>query len=216
MLDGFTWYRQAAYRYEGDGKQIYIDPWGIPDDAPPADVIFVTHAHSDHYNPDDFEKVRTAQTTIVAPRDVANDCGLTGTIVPVVPGETIDAAGVKAETVPAYNIVEERLEKHPKAKNWVGYLLDLGGRTIYHAGDTDHVSDLNSIKAEVAFVPVGGTFTMDVPEAAGLIREIRPALAVPNHYGYIVGSAADGERFKAACDPIEVALMEPQDPFERD
>lgn len=215
MLEGFTWYRQSAYRYEGDGRKIYIDPWGIPDDAPPADVIFITHAHADHFDPDDFEKVRTDKTTIFAPRDVANDCGLTGTIVPVAPGDDVEAAGVSGQAVPAYNIAEERLEMHPKENNWVGFVLTLGGRTVYHAGDTDHVPDLNSIKAEVAFVPIGGTYTMDADEAAGLIREIRPALAVPNHYGFIVGTPADAERFRSLCDPVEVQTMEPQNPFEK-
>jgi L-ascorbate metabolism protein UlaG (beta-lactamase superfamily) len=215
MLEAFTWYRQSAYRYEGDGLTVYIDPWGVPDDAPPGDVIFLTHAHADHFAPDDFEKVRSEKSTIVAPRDVANDCGLTGTIVPVAPGDTIDAGGIKAEAVPAYNIAEDRLDKHPKENNWVGYILSLGDASYYFAGDTDHVPELGSLKAQVAFVPIGGTYTMDADEAAGLIREIRPTLAVPCHYGFIVGTPADAERFKASCDPIEVELMEPQNPFEK-
>jgi L-ascorbate metabolism protein UlaG (beta-lactamase superfamily) len=202
MLDGFTWYRQAAYRYEGNGKQIYIDPWGLPDGAPEADAIFITHAHQDHFSPDDLEKIRGPHTRVVAPRDVANDCGLFGDVVAVAPGDDVEAAGVTGVAVPAYNIVEERLELHPKSNGWVGFVLTLGGRTYYHAGDTDHVTELNDVRAQVAFVPIGGTYTMDVDEA------------VPMHYGYMVGTPADAERFRTLCDPIEVATMQPQNPFE--
>lgn len=215
MLEAFTWYRQAAFRYEGEGKQIYLDPWGLPDDAPEADAVFITHAHADHFDQSDLDKIRTDATTIVAPRDVAEECGLTGTVISVAPGDDVEAAGVTGQAVPAYNIAEDRLEMHPKANNWVGYVLNLGGRTVYHAGDTDHVPDLNSVKAELAFVPVGGTYTMDADEAAGLVREIRPTVAVPMHYGFVVGTPADAERFKAAADPIEVRIMEPTNPFER-
>jgi L-ascorbate metabolism protein UlaG (beta-lactamase superfamily) len=216
MLDRFTWYRQAAYRYDGDdGRVIYIDPWGLPDDAPAGDAIFITHAHADHFNQEDLDKVRTEKTTIVAPRDVATECGLMGNVVACAPGDDVEAAGVAGQAVPAYNIVEGREDKHPKANNWVGYILSLGGHTVYHAGDTDHIPELSSIKAEIAFVPIGGTFTMDADEAAGLVREILPGVAVPMHYGFIVGTPADADRFKAACDPVQVELLDPVNPFEK-
>jgi L-ascorbate metabolism protein UlaG (beta-lactamase superfamily) len=214
MFDGLTWYRQSAYRYEAGGRTIYIDPWGLPDDSPEADAVFITHAHQDHFNEEDLNKVRTERTRIVAPRDVAADCGLLGDIVAIGPGDDVEAAGVSGQAVPAYNIVDERLDKHPKEKDWVGYVLTLGGRTMYFAGDTDHVPDLNSVKAQVAFVPIGGTYTMDADEAAGLIREIRPEIAVPCHYGFVVGPPSVAERFREACDPIEVQVLEPTNPFE--
>lgn len=215
MIERFTWYRQAAYRYEGEGRTVYIDPWGLPDDAPEADAVFITHAHFDHFNEEDLDKVRTQRTRIIAPRDVATECGLLGDVVAIAPGDDVEAAGVRGQAVPAYNIVPEREDKHPKANNWVGYVLDFGGTTVYHAGDTDHIPDLGSVKAQVAFVPIGGTFTMDADEAAGLVREIKPDVAVPMHYGFVVGTPSDADRFKEACDPIEVRLMEPVNPFER-
>jgi L-ascorbate metabolism protein UlaG (beta-lactamase superfamily) len=117
--------------------------------------------------------------------------------------------------VPAYNIAEERLEMHPKANGWVGYVLQLGDTTYYHAGDTDHLTDLETISPQVAFVPIGGTFTMDASEAAGLIRIMSPQLAVPMHYGFVVGSPADAERFRQEADPVRVEILQPQVPFER-
>jgi L-ascorbate metabolism protein UlaG (beta-lactamase superfamily) len=212
MLDRFTWYRQSAYLWRGDGINVYIDPWGVTGD-PPADVVFITHAHSDHYEPDDLAKiVRKGSTKLVAPHDIAAE--LSGDVTPVAPGDSIEVAGIKVQAVPAYNVVEERLDKHPKANNWVGYVLDLGGATYYHAGDTDHVPELDSVKADVSFVPIGGTYTMVVSEAAELVRAQSPKLAVPMHYGFIVGTPADAERFKSEASPVEVQILEPTNPFE--
>jgi L-ascorbate metabolism protein UlaG (beta-lactamase superfamily) len=109
--------------------------------------------------------------------------------------------------------VEERLEAHPKANGWVGYLLTLGGHTYYHAGDTDHVPELDQIRTEVAFLPIGGTYTMDVTEAAGLARVISPRLAVPMHYGFVVGSGRDAEEFTRLAAPVEVRTLTPVHPF---
>lgn len=213
MLERFTWYRQAAYRWTGDGVTIYIDPWGITDPHP-ADAVFITHAHMDHFQMDDIEKVRTERTKFFAPLDVANE--LSGDVVPVKPEDQLQFGSITATAVHAYNTHPERLEHHPKSNNWVGYVFDLGGTTYYHAGDTDHVPELDALSVDVAMVPIGGTYTMDVPEAAGFVKSIRPQLAVPMHYGFVVGSPTDGKKFAAAADPVKVELMTPTNPFECD
>jgi L-ascorbate metabolism protein UlaG (beta-lactamase superfamily) len=136
-------------------------------------------------------------------------------VTPVAPGDAVEVAGVRIQAVPAYNIVEERLDKHPKTNNWVGYVLTLGGRDYYHAGDTDHVPELDSIRAAVTFLPIGGTFTMEAEEAGGLARAIGPELAVPMHYGFVVGSRTDAERFAAAAKPVVVRTLQPVRPFQR-
>jgi len=212
MLDRFTWFRQSAFRYDGDGFTIFIDPWGVTDPRP-ADAIFITHAHFDHFSTEDLEKVRTAGTKIFAPTDVANE--LSGDVVPVQPGDSVQVGSITGRAVPAYNTAEERLEMHPKANKWVGYVLTLDGRDHYHAGDTDHAPELDEVKAAVAFVPIGGTYTMDPAEAAGLVRSIGPELAVPMHYGFVVGSPSDAERFAKECDPIRVETLTPTNPFEQ-
>jgi L-ascorbate metabolism protein UlaG (beta-lactamase superfamily) len=213
MLDRFTWHRQSSYLWKGDGINVYIDPWGVTGD-PPADVVFITHAHGDHFDADSLAKVvREGSTKLVAPHDIAAE--LSGDVTPVAPGDSGEVAGIKFQAVPAYNVVEERLEMHPRSNNWVGFILDLGEFSYYHAGDTDHVPELDSVKADVAFIPIGGTYTMDVPEAAELVKAQSPKLAVPMHYGFVVGTPADAERFKQEASPVEVRTLEPTNPFEK-
>ncbi len=214
MLDRVTWFKNASFRWESSDLAVYIDPWGIPDDATPADVIFVTHAHFDHFIPEDIAKIRIPKTTVVAPADVAKE--LAGDIVVVAPGDALEAGGVKVQCVPAYNVAEDRLEFHPSGNRWLGYILELDGHVYYHAGDTDHVPELETIRADVAFLPAGGTYTMDPHQAAGLAKAMSPGLAVPMHYGFVSGSSKDGETFRAAAAPVPVEVLEPTNPFERE
>ena len=214
MLEGFKWYRQSAFRVTDGERTIYIDPWGTGDAEPAADLILITHAHFDHFQPEEIERLRTAQTSIVAPHDVAAE--LSGNITPVAPGESHEVAGVRFSTVPAYNVAEERLQMHPKKNRWVGYILELGGSTYYHAGDTDHTPELDDVKTGVALVPIGGTYTMDAIEAAGLVASIAPRIAVPMHFGFVVGSPADGDRFRQLAAPVPVEILTPTNPFERE
>jgi L-ascorbate metabolism protein UlaG (beta-lactamase superfamily) len=211
MLEGFTWFRQSAYRWEGGGLVVYIDPWEA--EGPPADLILITHAHQDHYQPDEIERLRKDGTSLVAPHDIARE--LSGDVTPVAPGDAVEVAGVNIQAVPAYNIVKERLQAHPRENNWVGYILTLGGHTYYHAGDTDHLPELDSVRANVAMLPIGGTYTMDAEQAGGLARAINPDLAVPMHYGFVVGSQEDAVAFANAAKPVTVQTLEPLRPFER-
>lgn len=212
MLEGFTWYRQAAYRWQGDGLVVYIDPWGVTEDVP-ADLIFLTHAHYDHYQPHEIGRLSTPSTKLVAPYDIARE--LKGDVTPVTPGESHEVGGVKFTTVPAYNIAEERLDMHPKVNGWVGYLLELGGHTYYHAGDTDALPELESLDTDVAMVPIGGTYTMDYQEAADFVKAMEPQVAVPMHYGFVVCSPSHAKLFRKAAEPIPVEELTPVNPFEQ-
>jgi L-ascorbate metabolism protein UlaG (beta-lactamase superfamily) len=215
LLDGFTWFRQSAFRWSDGARTIYIDPWGTSKEEPAADVVFITHAHSDHLQPVEIERLRTDRSKLVAPRDVARE--LSGDVTAVAPGESHEVAGVRFSTVPAYNVVEHRLDAHPKTNGWVGYVMELAGRTYYHAGDTDHLPELEEVDANVTLVPIGGDpFTMDPDEAGALVRAIQPSLAVPMHFGFVVGAPSDGERFRRAADPVPVEVLTPTNPFERE
>lgn len=214
MLDRFTWFRQSAYQWRGDGLTVYIDPWGLTLDDP-ADVLLITHAHADHFSMDDIDRVRKPATKVFAPHDVARQ--LTGDVTPVQPGDRIQAGSMTGDVVHAYNIVQGREQSHPKANKWVGYVLSLGEHTYYHAGDTDHVPELDQVRADVAFLPIGGgPYTMDASEAAGLAKVISPQVAVPMHYGFVLASPSEAQRFAREADPVKVVVLTPTNPFEQD
>ncbi|HSD49226.1 MAG TPA: MBL fold metallo-hydrolase [Actinomycetota bacterium] len=212
MLQDLTWFRQAAFRWEGQGPVVYIDPWGITDPVP-ADVILITHAHHDHFQPREIDRLRTPTTKLVAPKDVA--AGLSGDVTPVAPGEVHEVGGLRFETVPAYNIAEERLDMHPQRNGWVGYLFEYAGRRFYHGGDTDALPELEPIRTDVALVPIGGTYTMDAEEAADFVRAMEPGLAVPMHYGYVVCSPSRADVFRKLAAPVPVQILDPTNPFEQ-
>ena len=213
MLERITWFRQAAIRYAGEGLTLYIDPWGTSPDAQEADLILLTHAHYDHVQPREIQRLSGPGTKIVAPHDVARE--LSGDVTPVAPGESYEVGGVRFETVPAYNIAEERLDMHPKANNWVGYVIELDGRRYYHGGDTDALPELETLRTDVAMVPIGGTYTMDYHEAADLVKAMQPTLAVPIHYGFVVCSPSHGALFKREAAPVSVEMLQPVNPFEQ-
>lgn len=213
MLERLTWFRQAAIRYAGDGLTLYIDPWGTTPEDPPADLILITHAHFDHLQPGEIERLSKPGTKVVAPHDVAKE--LSGDVTAVAPGDSHEIAGVSFETVPAYNIAEERLDMHPKSNGWVGYVMELGGHRYYHGGDTDALPELESVKTDVAMVPIGGTFTMDYREAADLVKSMRPQVAVPIHFGFVVCSPTHGDLFAREAAPVAVEQLVPTNPFEQ-
>jgi L-ascorbate metabolism protein UlaG (beta-lactamase superfamily) len=213
MLERFTWFRQSAMRYAGDGLTIYVDPWGTVAEDAKADLILITHAHFDHLQPHEIERLSSDGTKLVAPADVAKE--LSGDVTAVAPGESHEVAGVRFETVPAYNVAEERLDMHPRSNNWVGYVLELDGRRYYHGGDTDAVPELESLRTDVAMVPIGGTYTMDYHEAAALVKTMQPKLAVPMHFGFVVCSPSHGQLFRKEAAPVPVEILEPVNPFEQ-
>ena len=179
------------------GKIIYIDPYRIEKEVHDADIIFITHDHYDHYSEEDIEKVMKEDTIIVAPK-TAKIFNKIKNKVEVIPNEKYEIHVIKIETIPAYNI---KKQFHPKSNEWVGYILEIEGKRYYIAGDTDITQENQQVKCDIAFVPVGGTYTMDYKEAAELINIIKPKIAIPMHYGSIVGTKQDAENFKKLLNP---------------
>lgn len=177
-------------------KIIYIDPFKINKNFNDAEIIFITHSHYDHYSEEDINKIKKKDTIIIAPKDVTEKLLQGGykpeSIITVEPNKEYKVEGIKFETVSAYNIDKQF---HPKENEWVGYIIELQGIRYYIAGDTDINEDNKKVQCDVAFVPVGGTYTMDFKEAANLINEIKPKIAVPIHYGSVVGTKQDAINF---------------------
>ncbi len=195
------WYGQSAFRIQGP-PVVYVDPFELPAGVPPADVILITHAHFDHCSPADVAKIRGAATVVVGPAEVA--AKLPPPVEVVSPGDTRTVLGVTVRAVPAYNTNKAF---HPKADGKVGFVITVGGVTYYHAGDTDAIAAMAGLKPDVALLPVGGTYTMNAQEAARAARSIRPKVAVPMHFGSVVGSDADGARFAALLKGSGIAAV---------
>lgn len=177
-------------------KVIYIDPFKINKNYNDADIIFITHDHYDHYSEEDIDKVIKEDTTIVISKDLLKKLLKKGinknAIIVAEPNKEYETQGIKFNTIPAYNINKKF---HPKENNWLGYIITINNVKYYVAGDTDITDENRKVKCDVAFVPVGGTYTMDFKEAARLINEIKPKIAVPIHYGSIVGTKQDARNF---------------------
>lgn len=209
MIDNITVNTQSSIRIDCGSAVIRIDPFGITGEPHDADIIFITHDHYDHFSPEDIGKVRKADTFFAAPAGMKKKLAGIGAdnAVLLSPGENCEIAGFPVEAVAAYNTLKPF---HPRSNGWLGYIITAGGKRIYAAGDTDAVKEARAVKCDIALVPVGGTFTMNCKEAAKLVNEIRPGIAVPIHYGSIVGNRTDGEDFgKLVDDGIRVELKLP-------
>ena len=183
-------------------KVIYIDPFKIDKNYNDADIVFITHDHFDHYSEEDIDKVINENTTIIIPEELLTKILRKGinknAVITVESNKEYMVQGIKFETIPAYNTNKTF---HPKENYWVGYIITLDGIRYYIAGDTDITEENRKVKCDVAFVPVGGTYTMDFKEAAQLINEIQPKIAVPIHYGSVVGTKQDATDFIKLLHP---------------
>ena len=183
-------------------KTIYIDPFKIDRNYNDADIVFITHDHYDHYSEEDIDKVINENTTIIIPEELLTKLLRKGinknAIITVEPNKNYMVQGIKFETISAYNTNKTF---HPKENGWVGYIIIINGIRYYIAGDTDITEENKQVKWDVAFVPVGGTYTMDFKEAAQLINEIQPKIAVPIHYGSVVGTKQDATDFIKLLHP---------------
>jgi L-ascorbate metabolism protein UlaG (beta-lactamase superfamily) len=188
--DMIHWLGHASFRIDDGAGTIYIDPWKLPAGAPKADVVLITHAHYDHCSAEDLAKIARATTIYVAPADVA--AKLTGRrAIAAAAGGSYTAGPFKVEAVAAYNIGKAF---HPQMNGWVGYVVTLpSGERIYHAGDTDATPEMKAVKADVAMLPCGGTYTGTAAEMAAAANIFKPAVLIPMHWGDIVGSQADAD-----------------------
>jgi len=203
MVENIHWLGHDTFRIEGE-VVVYTDPFRLKGGGR-ADIILVTHEHYDHCSPEDIEKIRSAETVIVATPDCADK--LKGTVRTVRPGDRLTVKGVEIEAVPSYNTNKQF---HTKDRNWVGYIFRIGGRRIYIAGDTDRIPEMKSFRdIDIALLPVSGTYVMTADEAVQAALDIHPKLAIPMHFNSIVGDRSDAERFAEGLKGrIEVVILE--------
>ena len=176
-------------------KIIYFDPYKIEDNKHDADIIFITHNHYDHMDINSINKIKNENTIIIAPqtmKDTIDKIEFKDYIY-LNPNENIDIDNINIKTIPAYNIEKSF---HPRKNNWLGYIITFNGISYYIAGDTDKTKESESVKCDIALIPIGGYYTMDVEEATELIKIIKPKIVIPTHYGSIVGNIDAGKKLR--------------------
>jgi len=197
------WLGHASFKISDEDTVIYIDPWKLKGSPKNATLVLVSHSHYDHYSQEDIAKVASENTTLVASADVAakEKAGQA-----IMPGQTIEIDSVRVSAVAAYN---PKKQFHPKSNRWLGFIIEVGSKRIYYAGDTDLTDEMKSVKdIDVALLPVGGTYTMNASDAAEAIGHIKPKNAIPYHWGDIVGGRADADAFSRAAD-CDVKIVSP-------
>jgi L-ascorbate metabolism protein UlaG (beta-lactamase superfamily) len=196
-----VWLGHDGFRIDAE-KIIYFDPYEIAA-GKKADIILISHEHFDHCSPDDVAKIQQSETVIVAEKDSAKK--LSGDVRVVSPGESLTVDGVKIEAVPAYNVNKNF---HPKTKGWLGFIVEIEGVRVYHAGDTDFIPEMRDYKTDIALLPVSGTYVMTADEAVEAALAIKPRIVIPMHYGSIIGGQQDAvELEKALNGKIKVIML---------
>ena len=192
---------QSSIRLGGE-KVLCFDPFRLEVEPHDADVVFVTHAHFDHFSPEDIAKVVKPSTCFVLPESMKKDAKKAGLpaerCVFLKPGDKTEVASVPVEAVPSYNIGKPM---HLRHFGWLGYVVTVQGDRIYVSGDMDAIPEAETLSCRVALIPIGGTYTMNPAEAAALVNRMKPEIAIPTHYGSVVGKPEDGQTFAAAVDP---------------
>lgn len=208
----FHWLGHDGYRIIAGDKTIYIDPYQLSkaqQNRNDADILLISHNHFDHLSMDDLKNVLGKKTSIVAAKECIDQLKGAGAaeIKGVAPGDRMTVQGVSIEAVAAYNINKKF---HPKADSKVGFVITAGNMRIYHTGDTDDIPEMSSVKPDIALVPVSGTYVMTAEEAARAVNEkIKPSkLAIPMHYGTIVGNDQDAARFKQLVSVCPVQVLD--------
>jgi len=197
------WLGHASFEIVAADVIIYIDPWKLKDAPHDATLVLVSHSHYDHYSAADVAKVVAADTMLIASADVVAQHGSGRALRP---GDTLDFVGGKVTAVAAYN---PNKQFHPQANNWIGFIVEIDGKRIYYAGDTDLTPEMQALtNIDLALLPVGGTYTMNAEEASDAVNKFKPAQALPYHWGDIVGDSSDAEKFRnsAAC---QVTVLTP-------
>ncbi len=201
IMEKIHWLGHSSFAVYGS-RTVFFDPYRIGGSRK-ADLILVSHTHPDHFSPEDIAKVAGEKSTLVISSDAKPD--YPANVITMRPGDKIEVMGMVIETIPAYNLTKAY---HPRANDWLGYILTIDGMRLYHAGDTDFIPEMKGLVADVGFIPIGGTYTMESREAARAVSAMKLSRAVPMHWGGIVGTEDDAAAFEKLVAPTtDVVIM---------
>jgi len=208
-----SWLGHDSFRIK-NGKTIFIDPFKIRPTSEKAHILLITHEHYDHFSMDDIKKVVNENTTIVTIPTVKKELSSLRVkeVRAVKPGDKLKLGDVSIDVISAYNLNKFREPGkvfHPKEDGKAGYIIGIKGVRVYHAGDTDAIPEMKGLKPDVALLPVSGTYVMTADEAAQAVKMVEPKLAIPMHYGVIVGTEQDAQKFKQ-LSTVEVQILKPE------
>jgi L-ascorbate metabolism protein UlaG (beta-lactamase superfamily) len=209
MISNIHWLGHDSFRIEGEGLVIYIDPWQLQNPRK-ADLILITHDHGDHCSPEDVAKIRKEDTEIVTVESAAKQ--LSGNIRIVRPGDETVVKGLSLRAVPSYNVNKYRspgVHFHPRKSGYVGFIITVEGKRIYHTGDSDFIPEMKSLEADIVLIPVSGTYVMTADEAVDAVSTLSPQMAIPMHVGRGIGALDDAVHFKdKASVPVTILEIE--------
>lgn len=192
------WLGHASILIEDDEKYLYVDPWQIGRVRPDADIILLTHDHYDHFSVEDIDNITTDKTLIIGPEELREKLsGVRGEFRNISIGKELETSMCTVRAVPAYNVDKKF---HPQENEWLGYVLEFEKNTVYIAGDTDLIDEMKNVECDIAILPVSGTYVMNAKDAAKAAKRVGASIAIPVHYGSIVGDEEDAKEFKKLCE----------------
>jgi L-ascorbate metabolism protein UlaG (beta-lactamase superfamily) len=208
---GITWSGHAGFKVILGNKKVYFDPYKLSkkyEGVSDADIVLITHNHFDHLSIEDLKNIINEKTVIVSAQEclpqlkslkVKESIGID-------PHNSVKVDDLRIETVPAYNVDKDF---HPKNHKKIGFIVEFGNDRLYHTGDSDIIPEMKDTKPSIVLIPVSGTYVMTAEEASKAVNElINPKIAIPMHYGTIVGSKEDAIRFSELVTVCETKILE--------
>ncbi len=208
---GITWTGHAGFKILHGNKKMYIDPYKLSnkyENIFDADIVLITHNHFDHLSIEDLKNIINERTVIVSAQECLSQLKSLKVkdLIGIDPRNNEKLDDLVVEAVPAYNVNKDF---HPKDDKKIGFILKFGNDRIYHTGDSDIIPEMKDTNPTIVLIPVSGTYVMTAEEASKAVNElINPKIAIPMHYGTIVGNKEDAIRFSELVTVCETKILE--------